>query len=79
MQLWLGNIGPETTDDDLRELVRKYTGLEAARVTQEAGDGSHPGAVLEFDEGNRDVLYEAQRRLNGLFGKNRTLSASVPM
>jgi len=79
MKLWLANFDPETTDDELRELVRKYTKLEVARIAREAGDGSRPGAVLEFDEGTREVLYEAQRRLNGLYWKNRTLTASVPM
>jgi RNA recognition motif-containing protein len=78
MQLWIGNIDPETTEDELRELVRKYTKLEVARLTREAGDGSRPGAVLEFDEGSREALYEAQRRLNGLYWKNRTLTAYVP-
>jgi RNA recognition motif-containing protein len=79
MKLWLGNIDPETTDDELRELVRKYTKLEISRVTREPGDGSRPGAVLEFDEGGREGLAEAQRRLNGLYWKNRSLTAHVPM
>jgi RNA recognition motif-containing protein len=79
MKLWLANFDPATTDDELRELVRKYTKLEATRVTREGEDSSRPGAVLEFDEGSREVLYEAQRRLNGLYWKNRSLTASVPL
>jgi hypothetical protein len=79
MKLWLGNIAPETTDDELCELVRKYTKLEVARITREAGDSSRPGAVLEFDAGDRSALYEAQRRLNGLYWKNRSLTAHVPL
>jgi hypothetical protein len=79
MKLWLANLDPDTTDDELRELIRKYTKLEPARITREAGDGSRPGAVLEFEGADREVLYEAQRRLNGLFWKNRTLTASVPI
>jgi RNA recognition motif-containing protein len=79
MKLWIGNIDPETTDDELRELVRKYTKLEIARIVREAGDNSRPGAVLEFDGADREVLYEAQRRLNGLYWKNRSLTASVPI
>jgi len=79
MKLWLGNIDPETTDDEQRELVRKYTKLEVAGVTRETGDGSRPGAVLEYAEGDRTALYEAQRRLNGLYWKNRSLTAHVPL
>jgi RNA recognition motif-containing protein len=79
MKLWLSNIDPETTDDELRELVRKYSKLEVSRVTREPGDGSHPGAVLEFDEGGREALCEVQRRLNGMYWKNRSLAAHVPL
>ena len=79
MRLWLANIDPETTDDELRELVRKYSKLEVSRVTREPGDGSRPGAVLEFDEGGREALYAVQRRLNGMYWKNRSLTAHVPM
>jgi hypothetical protein len=35
--------------------------------------------VLEFDEGGRDALDEAQRRLNGLYWKDRSITAYVPM
>jgi RNA recognition motif-containing protein len=79
MKLWLGNIDPETTDDELRELVRKYAKLEVSGVAREPGDGSRPGAVLEFAEGDRAALYELRRRLNGLYWKNRSLTAHVPL
>jgi len=79
LKLWLANIDPEATDDELRELVRKYTKLDISRITREPGDGSRPAAVLEFDEGSREALYEAQRRLNGLYWKSRALGAHVPL
>lgn len=79
MKLWLANFDPEATDDELRELVRKYSKLEVSRLTREPGDGSRPGAVLEFDEASADELYAVQRRLNGLHWKNRSLTAHVPL
>jgi len=79
MKLWLGNIDPETTDDELRELVRKYAKLEVSGVAREAAEGSHPGAVLEFAEGDREALCELERRLNGLYWKHRSLTAHVPL
>lgn len=79
MQLWIGNFAPETTEDELRELVSKYTKLEISRVTRQDGDGSHPGAVLEFEGADRAALYEAQRRLNGMFWKNSTLRVYLPL
>ena len=45
MELRIGNIDPETTDDELRELVRKYTKLEVSQIRREPGDGTRPGAV----------------------------------
>ncbi len=79
MHLWIGNFAPETTDDELRELVGKYTKLEISRVTREDGDGAHPGAILEFAEADRAALYEAQRRLNGMFWKDHTLRVYLPL
>jgi len=79
MKLWLGNIDPEATDDELRELVRKYSKLEVARLVREPGDGSRPGAALEFDAGSQAALHEAARRLNGMYWKNQTLTAHVPI
>jgi RNA recognition motif-containing protein len=79
MQLWIGNIAPDTTDDELRELVSKYAKLEVSRVRREEGEGSHPAAVLEFEGVDRGALYEAQRRLNGLFWKERTLRVYLPL
>ena len=78
MKLWIGNLAPETTDDEIRELVRKYARLEVSRIRRETGDGSRPGAVLEFDGGDPAALHELQRRLNGLYWKERSLTAYVP-
>jgi RNA recognition motif-containing protein len=77
--LWIANFAPETTDDEIRELVRKYTKLEVSKVNREPGDSSQPGAILEFETGERSALYEAQRRLNGLYWKDRTLRVHVPL
>jgi RNA recognition motif-containing protein len=79
MQLWIGNLAPDTTDDEVRELVRKYVKLEISGIRREDGDGSHPAAVLEFEEADRAALYEAQRRLNGMYWKDRTLRVYLPL
>jgi hypothetical protein len=67
------------TDDELREFVSKYTKLEVTRITRETADSSRPGAVLEFDSGTREALYEVQRRLHGMYWKDRSLTAYVPV
>lgn len=79
MQLLMGNLAPDTTDDEIRELVRKYAKLEIASIVREDGDGSQPAAILKFEQGNREDLYEAQRRLNGMYWKDRTLRVYLPL
>jgi RNA recognition motif-containing protein len=79
MQLWIGNLAPGTTDDELRELVGKYTKLVVARIRREDADAAHPGAALEFEGVDRGALHEAQRRLNGMFWKDRTLRVYLPL
>jgi hypothetical protein len=75
MTLWLVHFNPQATDDKLRELVYKDRKREVARLTREAGDDSRPGAVLQFDQGRREALYEAQRHLNGLKWKSGVLKS----
>ena len=77
MKLWIANIDPQATDDELRELVRKYTKLEVTGVTRHPGDGSRPAAMLELEGGDAAALDAAQRRMNGMYWKNRSLLVYV--
>ncbi len=69
MKLWIGNIAPNTPDEEVRALVKKYAPeLECTTIQRVEGDGSRPAAVLEFanpplgrargrlDAAQRDVL-----------------------
>jgi hypothetical protein len=78
MKLWIANLDPQTTDDELRAFVRKYTALEVTGITRIPGDGSRPGAMLEFDGSDLAALDRAQRRLHGMYWKNRALTVDVP-
>jgi hypothetical protein len=41
MKLWIGNVEPGTTDNEIRELVRKYApSLECTKIQRVEGDGS---------------------------------------
>lgn len=71
MKLWIGNIAPGTSDDEICELVQKYApGAKCAVVERIEGDGSRPAAMLEFG-GPTDTVVT---RLNGMFWKERKLS-----
>ena len=74
MKLWLGNIAPGTSDDELRELVKKYGSVEVTSIEQVPGDGSRPAAILEVEAG-QEVMYKLTQRLNGMYWKGRSLTA----
>jgi hypothetical protein len=78
MSLWLVNLDPETTDDELRDLVRRIARLEVASLTRVPGDGVRAAARLELEPASRVSVEYAQQRLNGLHWKERSLTAYVP-
>lgn len=74
MKLWIGNIAPGTTDEELRAFVAKYApDLECIDIQRVEGDGSRPAAKLEFSQAPLGVLEAVSMRLNGMFWKEREL------
>ena len=78
MNLWIGNLDPQTTDEEFREFVAKYTKLEVAVIVRHPGDGSRPAAMLELKGSDITALNEAQLRLHGMYWKNRSLHVAIP-
>lgn len=77
MKLWIGNLDPAVTDDELRAFVGKYAPqLEIGDIERVPGDGSRPGATLT-SKGSLVALYEAQQRLDGMIWNQRTLVVQV--
>jgi RNA recognition motif-containing protein len=78
MKLWIGNIAPGTTDEEIRELLGKYAPTLACRSVQRVdGDGSRPAALLELENPDFTATYQAQARLHGLYWKQRELFVQV--
>ena len=74
MKLWIGNIAPGTTDEEVRELVKKYApDLGCTTIRRVEGDGSRPAAVLEFADPPLGALEGVSLRLNGMYWKERSL------
>lgn len=74
MKLWIGNIAPDTPDEEIRALVKKYApDLECTKIQRVDGDGSRPAAVLEFAETPLGALEKASMRLNRMYWKKREL------
>ena len=72
MKLWIGNIPPDTSDEELKAFVGKYGIDTVASIERVAGDGSRPAAVLDV-AATPDSLMKITQRLNGMFWKGRTL------
>ena len=47
MKLWIGNIAPGTSDEELRAFLGKYGIENVASIEHVEGDGSRPAAVLD--------------------------------
>ena len=77
MKLWLVNIAPATTDDELKAFLHKYgPELECTHVERVEGDGSRPGALVQF-AGTSVAMGNLALRLHGMYWKGRALSAST--
>ena len=74
MKLWIGNIAPGTTDDELRDFVRKYApDLEIKSIQRVEGDGSRPAASMEFVDTPYGSVEKISMRLHGMYWKGREL------
>ena len=74
MRLWLGNVAPGTTDDEIRAFVTKYApDLEITKILRVEGDGSRPAAELEFKDTPYGSVEKIAMRLHGMHWKGREL------
>ncbi len=77
-KLWLANIAPGTTDDEIKDLVKKYApDLECAEIQRVEGTGSRPAALMTFSNKKFDSLGKLALRLNGMYWKERSLACST--
>jgi len=74
MKLWIGNIAPGTSDDEIREFVKKYASdLEFKNIQRVEGDGSRPAASIEFVDTPFGSVEKISMRLHGMHWKGREL------
>jgi len=73
-RLWIGNVPPEATDEELVELVNKYCGRGCKVVERVDADGARPGRMVEFADLAFGELDEIAHRIAGLFWKQRVLT-----
>lgn len=78
-RLWIGNVPPEASDEELVELVKKYCGRASKVVERVCSDGARPACILEFAGLAFGELDEIVERIAGLFWKQRVLTAYHPL
>ena len=77
MKLWIGNIAPGTSDQEIKDLVKKYApDLTCTGIQRVEGTGSRPGAALDLTGGGFGAIEKLSQRLDGLYWKERSLFSS---
>lgn len=73
-RLWISNIAPGTSDEELKGLVEKYApDLECFEILRVDGNGNRPAAILSFLHRKLASLEDLSAQLNGMYWKGRTL------
>ncbi len=76
-QLWIGNLPPEATDDEVVELVKKYSGCQSRIAQHVPGTGTRPAVVVEFAaDAMSDKVEMLALRLAGMHWRGHTLTAA---
>ncbi|MGH8662808.1 MAG: RNA recognition motif domain-containing protein [Burkholderiales bacterium] len=75
--LWIGNIPPNTSDEELKALLVKYGFPAYDAIDHVPGDGSRPAAMVKFESASSAALQHLQSRVQNLFWKDRRLTVSV--
>jgi hypothetical protein len=78
-RLWIANIAPDTTDEELKAFVAKYTAdpIECTEIQRVDGDGSRPAVLMTITGKKLDTLRKLALRLNGMYWKGRPLGCST--
>jgi hypothetical protein len=77
-KLWIANIAPGTTDDEIKDLVKKYApDIECTEIQRVEGTGTRPAALMSFTNKKFDSLGNLALRLNGMYWKERSLTCST--
>lgn len=75
MRLWIGNLRPGTTDDELKAFLAKYApGMECIEIERIEGTGKHPAALVRLSGGTTASLGELALRLHGMYWNEHQLN-----
>ena len=78
MNIWIGNLPPEASDEEIKQLLVRHGFPEFSDIQRMPGDGTSPAALVGFEGVPREGLWPLVERLEGLYWKNRTLTVTLP-
>ena len=76
-ELWIGNVPPNTTDEEVKALLVKYGFPAYDDIERVPGDGSRPAVKVWFESADAQQLEQLQTRIQNLFWKDRRLNVTV--
>lgn len=77
MKLWISNLPPNKSDEDIRAFVRKYTEVEVDAMTRIDGDGSRSGVLIEIGGATQLMLSAMQTRLNQMYWDQHEITVHI--
>jgi hypothetical protein len=77
MKLWISNLPPQKSDEEVRAFVRKYTQVEIDAITRIDGDGSRPGVLVEISGASELMLTGIKYRLDRMYWDQHVLAVHI--
>lgn len=77
MKLWISNLPPEKSDEDVRAFVRKYTQVEIDAITRIDGGGSRPGVLIEIASATEFLMAGIKHRLDRMYWDEHELAVQI--
>jgi RNA recognition motif-containing protein len=77
MKLWISNLPPNNSDEDVRAFVRKYTQVEIDAIIRIDGDGSRPGVLIEIGGATEMMLTAIKHRLDRMYWDQHELVVHI--
>ena len=76
-RLFLGNIEPGTSDDEIRAFLQRYGFPSFDAIEHEPGDGSRPAVLETFEGADPTAIGKLQQRIHNMHWKSRKLTAQL--
>jgi hypothetical protein len=77
MNILIGNIPPETAEEEIKQLLVKYGFPEFTSCQLLPGAGSLPAAMIGFEGVHCEGIRPLIERVDGMFWKDRSISVTI--